>query len=432
LTKENTVLASNHRTRLVFLSLYILLSGILFVGNQPGAAQSRTDNAETAKNGDQASYRNSLLGFEIQYPENWKLQESLSMGYPYITIIDRVALARLPEATELEQGALIEISAEEYRLPLPIGDYLKSFVPFNVSSEEAFGEALSSIESEHTISYAWGIEGISVRVADNGLLYDNHAALIGYAQNKLLLQIRLTVTRATSEQEQAYLESFNQILESLHFSPPSAMPQPVVWSAEAPADPLQIDLEGTAANQFLTLPFDYHYGMGVAQGWIYSWGGAHLGVDYIRGNVNSPSGWRTFDVVAAADGVACMNCVYGPGNKVWIKHTLGNTVYYTYYGHLATIDPSIQSATWAVTRGQKIGTAGNTGTTYTHLHFGVYNAAWVEVDPYALYTTRSLYYPNPTYRRMGVDHLFTHDPPLYPAQAKPNLTIMKYLPIVLR
>lgn len=424
---------NHHRIRLVLMSLSILLSGILFIGSQPVGAQSHADNIRffssgVASNGDQASYRNSMLGFEIQYPKNWRLQESISMGYPYVRITDPLVLARPTETTELQQGALIEISAEEYRSQAPIGDYLKSFAPINVSS----GEALSSIVSEQTISYAWEIEGISVRIAGDGLLYYNHAALIDYTQNKLLLQIRLSVIQATSEQEQAYLDTFNRILESLHFSPPSAMPQPTVWSANAPTDPLQLDLGATAANQFLTLPFDYHYGMGVAQGWIYSWGGAHLGVDYIRGNVNSPSGWKTFDVVAAADGVACANCVYGPGNKIWIKHTLGNTVYYTYYGHLATIEPSIQSPTWAVTRGQKIGTAGNTGTTYVHLHFGVYNASWAEVDPYALYTTRYSYYPNSTYSRMGANHLFTHDPPLYPAQAKPDLTIMKYLPMVLR
>ena len=420
-------------TRLVIVSLSVLLSGILFVESRPGSAQSRTHNilffsAEAARNGGQASYRNSLLGYEIQYPENWELRESISMGYPYISITDPLALARQPEATELHPGALVEISAEEYLSQAPLGEYLKGFIPIDVSRVEA----LSSIESEQTSSYAWGGEGLRVRFSEDGLRYDNHAVLVDYADRKLLLQIRLTVFQASSEQEQAYLDTFNQILASLHFSTPSVMPQPATWSSEAPSDPLQLDLGGVAANQFLTLPFDYHYAMGVAQGWIYAWGGAHLGIDYIRGNMNIPSAWKTFDVVAAADGVACANCVYGPGNKVWIKHTLGNTVYYTYYGHLATIEPNVHATTWTVTRGQKIGTAGNTGTSYVHLHFGVYNAAWLEVDPYALYTTRPAYYPNRTYRRMGANHLFTHDPPLYPLQAKPELTIMKYLPVILR
>jgi murein DD-endopeptidase MepM/ murein hydrolase activator NlpD len=175
--------------------------------------------------------------------------------------------------------------------------------------------------------------------------------------------------------------------------------------------------------------------MRVIQGWIYTWGSTHFGIDYIRGS------GRTFAVVAAADGEACGNCVDGPGNKVWIKHTVGNTIYYTYYGHLATIESGIplwSGATKKVTRGQKIGTAGNTGTSLIHLHFAVYNASWVAVDPYALYSPYPAYYPNASYRSMGANYLFTHDPPLYPSDAEisqpaeMNLPVSNYLPLILR
>ncbi len=160
--------------------------------------------------------------------------------------------------------------------------------------------------------------------------------------------------------------------------------------------------------------------MRVIQGWFYTWWGAHSGVDFINGDIYNPDNWKTFDVLAAADGEACANCVDGLGNTVWIRHKIDGKVYYTYYGHLATIEPFIPKSMYAsptkVTRGQKIGTAGNTGTWYIHLHFGVYNAYRVPIDPYDLHTVRSAYFPNPDHRSMGVNYLFMDDPPPDPSQ----------------
>ncbi len=171
--------------------------------------------------------------------------------------------------------------------------------------------------------------------------------------------------------------------------------------------------------------------MRVSQGWFYTWWGAHLGVDFINGDVEAPYSWKTFDVLAAADGEACANCVDGLGNSVWIRHRTGGRVYYTYYGHLATIEPFIPSSRSAfpvkVTRGQKIGTAGNTGTWYAHLHFGVYTASRAPIDPYDLYAGRSAYYPNPDHVSMGTNHLFTGDPPPDPSQLTINLRLIPFL-----
>jgi hypothetical protein len=120
-------------------------------------------------------------------------------------------------------------------------------------------------------------------------------------------------------------------------------------------DAVQRDSSAVASNRFLTLPFLLQPNMRVVQGWIYVWGGAHFGIDYVNGDMDNPYSWETFDVIAAADGEACANCVDGPGNKVWIKHRAGNKVYYTYYGHLASIEPGIPysrgASTVKVTRG---------------------------------------------------------------------------------
>ncbi len=103
---------------------------------------------------------------------------------------------------------------------------------------------------------------------------------------------------------------------------------------------------------FLTLPFEAGDNMSMLSGWYYSSrGGLHNGIDYINGGVNS-RGWRTFPVIASADGLACGNCSSRQGNAVWIQHKVNGATYYTYYGHLASISGHIplgsQSRTVAV------------------------------------------------------------------------------------
>jgi murein DD-endopeptidase MepM/ murein hydrolase activator NlpD len=283
------------------------------------------------------------------------LDESTSGGYPYIRITSPHSQEPIASVGKLQPMALIEISAEVYRAQEPVEEYLKSYIPIDASR----GDPLSSIAVETRISYTWVKDGLSLIFDEQDLFFYSHAALVDYPENKLLLQIRLTIGHGTIEQKQTYLETFNQVLASIIFSPPPDIPRQDSSDTGAMTD---LDPSGffvTSGNQFLTLPFDYHPDIKVVQGWIYNWGYRHNGVDFIKGIPSIPSSWTTFDVLAAADGVACVNCVYGPGNKVWIKHTVGNTVFYTYYGHLSTIDPSILTNPAVVSRGQKIGTAGN-------------------------------------------------------------------------
>jgi murein DD-endopeptidase MepM/ murein hydrolase activator NlpD len=136
--------------------------------------------------------------------------------------------------------------------------------------------------------------------------------------------------------------------------------------------------------------------MHILSGWYYSGGGGfHGGIDFINGGVNS-RGWRTFPVIASADGEACGNCTSRQGNAVWIKHNIGGKTFYTYYGHLASISTNIprgsQSRTVYVHRGDVIGMAGDTGASGAlHLHFGLYNANSVPMDPYAIGKLREAY-----------------------------------------
>lgn len=158
------------------------------------------------------------------------------------------------------------------------------------------------------------------------------------------------------------------------------------YASRGPSAPAQDATTGQASGlHFLTLPFTDPR-IVVQQGFIYSWGSLHGGIDYILGDRDSGR-WQSYDVVAAADGYACGNCTSRQGNAVWIKHDINGVTLYTYYGHLDTIEPSIpqgsQAQTVWVQRGQKIGVSGSTGVAEgaIHLHFQVDLSNSSPLDP---------------------------------------------------
>lgn len=164
---------------------------------------------------------------------------------------------------------------------------------------------------------------------------------------------------------------------------------------------------GQPGTPFLSLPFAPNANMRVLSGWYYSGGsGVNQGIDYINGGLNSSGGWRTFPVIASADGEACANCTTRQGNAVWIKHNINGQTFYTYYGHLSSIAGGIpmgsQSRTIAVKRGQMLGMAGSTGSPGAlHLHYALYNASSTPLDPYGIGKRRD-YYPQPAGGNPGI------------------------------
>lgn len=185
-------------------------------------------------------------------------------------------------------------------------------------------------------------------------------------------------------------------------------------AANAPVARLQAPSRATGGQRFLTLPFSDPQ-VRVTQGWLYDWGSLHSGLDYLLSGSNSYQG-QSFDVVAAADGWACGNCTGRQGNAVWIKHTINGQTYYTYYGHLASMEQTIpigdQKNTVWVQRGQKIGVSGSTGASTVHLHFQV-SLPSGPVDPYDLWSTREPYIPGCRLCEIGANNLWTTNPPSF-------------------
>ncbi|NTU82742.1 MAG: M23 family metallopeptidase [Chloroflexales bacterium] len=181
-----------------------------------------------------------------------------------------------------------------------------------------------------------------------------------------------------------------------------------------------------AAVPLLTFPFPHHSDMKIVQGWCYDFQPTsnmkpcdHRGIDYIKmpsGALYPYTSWQPFDVLAAIDGEIAVTWT-NSGTGLRIKSDpINGVTYYVGYNHLAYFEAGIQVGK-RVTRGQKLGVAGDTGTGQpglVHLHFEV-KVGNSFVDPYGHYTTRGVYPdPNGTNGLLSnSNHLWTTNPPTY-------------------
>ncbi|MFJ5713640.1 murein hydrolase activator EnvC family protein [Neobacillus sp. NPDC093127] len=97
-------------------------------------------------------------------------------------------------------------------------------------------------------------------------------------------------------------------------------------------------------------------------------GSFHYGVDIAQSGNNVP-------IVAAADGVVSVaHYSSSYGNVVYISHSINGQVYTTVYAHMSSFQVSPGQS---VSKGQRIGTMGNTGDSHgQHLHFELYKGPW--------------------------------------------------------
>lgn len=105
-----------------------------------------------------------------------------------------------------------------------------------------------------------------------------------------------------------------------------------------------------------------------SSGFGYRDGGMHYGVDIANKGSNVP-------IVAAAAGVVSQSYMSSSyGNVVFISHSINGQVYTTLYAHMTSRGVS---AGTVVSKGQFIGTMGNTGQSFgQHLHFELHRGPW--------------------------------------------------------
>ena len=153
----------------------------------------------------------------------------------------------------------------------------------------------------------------------------------------------------------------------------------------------------------------------------------HHAIDYVNGTRDVPSSWKTFDVLAAAEGEACgAKTAQGGcfdsgeimGNRVLIKHKVDGQTYYTFYNHLATIAKKIPlndiKDTVHVDAGEVIGEAGDSNSPgVLHLHLELLDENFKPIDPYGIYGITDQY-PDPRGKNgkdAGKKNYFLTDPP---------------------
>lgn len=211
-----------------------------------------------------------------------------------------------------------------------------------------------------------------------------------------------------------------------------------------------------ADPQFLSLPF-LDPSVRIQQGPLYTDGTRHFGggfaIDYVQGVLDLSSTWTSFDVVAAAGGVAIQSFECGYGNFVLIRHDVSDPSgrrYFTLYAHLApgTINPAIPFRSrydtsfdqWSrVATGEFLGKAGSSGlglcqtTSCIHLHFEVFRGGYFQnpVDPYDISTTSDVktrdHYPDgPQFSECGAGALWITCPPTTPSPAPSPASVFQF------
>lgn len=164
---------------------------------------------------------------------------------------------------------------------------------------------------------------------------------------------------------------------------------------------------------FLIFPVEQKPGINIQRGWFWGIDNPHGGIDFINGQINHFDTWETFEVRAAAAGLACLNPPNSEGDAVFITHSVEGEIIYTYYGHLRSWIagmPNCGEDTIEVYQGQKIGMAGSSGMqnsdlVHLHLRLIINNQS---VDPFDIYGSRVAYpdFGHSNNRFCGEDSLF--------------------------
>ncbi len=98
------------------------------------------------------------------------------------------------------------------------------------------------------------------------------------------------------------------------------------------------------------------------------WGEFHAGIDIANSGSNVP-------IYAAADGVVIRSYYSSSyGNVIFVAHSINGQTWTTVYAHMSA---RMAGNGAVVSRGQRIGTMGNTGQSFgQHLHFELHRGSW--------------------------------------------------------
>jgi len=221
--KENPQSAAPLKTLIILASTTIIVIGFFIFQNSPTIKNTpKTQPSSTLNTSNWKTYQNNELQYTFKYPKTWKFRESMSMGYPYINIFDPIVQAQSPEITDVIQGAMVEIYAEEFRAVVPMSEHVRNLV----TAGRADDGSLLEEQFEESTSNVWGVPGPHLINRSGNILQHLHAALIEYPETDLFIRIVLTIRDTSPNQIGVYLDTFDQILSNLTFNPPNTFPLP--------------------------------------------------------------------------------------------------------------------------------------------------------------------------------------------------------------
>lgn len=135
-------------------------------------------------------------------------------------------------------------------------------------------------------------------------------------------------------------------------------------SGNSTPDPEPVVSAPPSSGGMIIMPASGRVTSGIGQ----RWGTFHAGVDIANRGANVP-------IYAAADGVVIRSYYSSSyGNAIFVAHSINGQTWTTVYAHMSNRQVSNGQV---VSRGQRIGTMGNTGQSYgQHLHFELHKGSW--------------------------------------------------------
>lgn len=209
---------------IVLATIFVLLLFIAAFASRLQRSDSNTisENPFFIDSSGFRSYINQDYLFTFDYPATWRLGQSTSMGYPYVSLLDPIAQQQIdPSQTEIEHGTMITLSmtnAARYAIqPVTLSTLKEMFI----SRSESPG-----IYSDPDETYDVAVQTVGkitgVKLAGSSKLHrsETFAFIKQYKNESVVFEMSIIVFKSSEDVpniEESF-STFQQILSSFTFT----------------------------------------------------------------------------------------------------------------------------------------------------------------------------------------------------------------------
>lgn len=353
---------------------------------------------------DEEEYKNYIKSTQAEIIEtgsiikNIDIDEEISYKNAYIAIDEEI----FTDASDLSKYLLYGTLEKQSTYIVKEGDTIETVAEANKLNVQEFLIANSNFKSENALLYTDQVVSvglinplINIVVEVNNVSDEerNYPVTIEYDENELqgVEYIKQEGENGLYRVSRQYVYINGQLSDTKSLS--SIELKPSVTKIIVKGDK---EVPSVADTSYWEWPTEKPYTITTYYG--YRWGSMHAAIDISGpGHGSNIYASNNGTVVETKSGciVGNLSCNGRRGNYIVINHNIGN--YYTVYMHMNTINVQVGQV---VSRGQKIGTMGNTGEVYpvpssyspysgTHLHYAAYHGyptrGGVPFNPFDLY-----------------------------------------------